>query len=143
MTTLVNLIYASFALELMSEAELLNVLTKSRDNNARLDITGMLLYRRGSFLQVLEGDKRVVDDLFKVIARDPRHYRITRLQERSVTKREFENWSMGFANLDSVDSATIPGYSSYMTERFNSKRFKEVGFAYTFLRMFKEQIRLV
>ena len=141
MTTLSHLIYASSATRLMKEQDLLAILTKSHENNARLDVTGMLLYRGGNFLQVLEGQEAVIDDLFKVIMQDPRHHQVTLLLKRPVPSRQFKEWEMGFTNIDMIDTSTLPGYTPYLNEPFNSQRFKDVSFAYTFLNMFKEEMR--
>ena len=141
MTNLTHLIYASSATHLMDDQDLRSILTKAHEKNARLDVTGMLLYRSGNFLQVLEGQEKVLDDLFKVILQDPRHYQVTLLLKRSVPKRSFEQWEMGFTNIDKMDTSTLQGYTTYLSEPFNSKRFTDVGFAYTFLNLFKKQMR--
>ena len=141
MTTLSHLIYASSATRSMQEQDLVAILTKSHENNSRLDVTGMLLYRGGNFLQVLEGQESVIDDLFKVIMQDPRHHQVTLLLKRPVPSRQFQQWEMGFTNIDTIDTSTLPGYTPYLNEPFNSQRFKDVSFAYTFLNMFKEEMR--
>ncbi len=141
MTDLINLIYASSATRQMNEQDLLAILSKSHDNNRRLDITGMLLYRGGNFLQVLEGEEKIVDERFKVIMQDTRHHQVTLLLKRPVPKRQFEQWEMGFTNIDTIDTSTLPGYTPYLKEPFNSNRFKDASFAYTFLNMFKEEMR--
>ncbi len=141
MTDLINLIYASSATHMMSNQDLLDILKKSHENNARYDITGMLLYRGGNFLQVLEGSEKAVDERFKVIMEDPRHRQVTLLLKRPVPKRQFEQWEMGFTNIDTIDTSTLPGYTPYLNEPFSSKRFTDVSFAYTFLNMFKEGMR--
>jgi len=63
----------------------------------------MLLYRGRNFLQVLEGEKTVVQELFKAIGQDPRHYHVSALITRPIAKREFAEWEMGFTNLDSIN----------------------------------------
>jgi Sensors of blue-light using FAD len=141
MTNLTHLIYASSATQLMDDQDLSAILAKAYEKNARLDITGMLLYRGGNFLQVLEGQEKVLDDLFKVISEDTRHRQVTRLLKRPVPNRLFEHWEMGFTNIDTIDTSTLEGYTSYLSEPFNSKRFKDANFAYTFLNMFKEKMR--
>ncbi len=141
LTNLTHLIYASSATHTLHAQDLVAILEKSHQNNARLDVTGMLLYRSGNFLQVLEGDSTVISDLFKVIMQDPRHHQVTHLLTRPVPKRQFENWEMGFTNLDTIDPATIPGYTPFLKEPFHSKRFENANFAYTFLNMFKEGMR--
>jgi Sensors of blue-light using FAD len=48
------------------------LLSKSRENNAKLGVTGMLLFKSGNFLQVLEGQRETVLTLYKKIA----HYSV-------------------------------------------------------------------
>ena len=58
--------------------ELPELLEECRTNNAKCDITGILLYHNQSFFQVLEGDRSVVEALFEKVASDSRHTRVTR-----------------------------------------------------------------
>jgi len=52
---LIQLIYVSAATNRFNPAELRELLRLARLKNQQLDVTGMLLYHEGSFLQVLEG----------------------------------------------------------------------------------------
>jgi hypothetical protein len=141
MADLINLIYGSSAIHPMTDAELAEILTKAREKNKRLDITGMLLYRGGNFLQVLEGDKEVVVPLYEVIKLDHRHHLTQLYTVRQVTERHFGEWEMGFTHLDTLDPAALPGYTPYLDEPLNSERFKDPSFAHIFLRIFKEGMR--
>jgi hypothetical protein len=99
-----HLIYASRARQKFSELDLKTLLTRSRSNNGRLDVTGMLMYHDGAFLQVLEGDELSVRGVFKRIERDGRHAQVTILRNQTsfVERRIFGDWSMGFANTSST-----------------------------------------
>jgi hypothetical protein len=55
-----EIIYASAQTQPFSSAQLTELLAKARRNNQALHVSGLLLYHRGSFLQVLEGDEAVV-----------------------------------------------------------------------------------
>ena len=65
---------------LQDSDEIQRILTKSRENNRRHDVSGALLYNAGCFAQVLEGDQRAVEEIYERIACDPRHSDITMLQ---------------------------------------------------------------
>jgi hypothetical protein len=108
--------YSSAAVSPFDDAELTELLAVSRANNARLGVTGMLLYDRGSFLQALEGDEHVVASLFTKIGKDKRHHRVVALLRRDVTERYFDQWQMGFASMKAVP-ASMPGYSDYLRLR--------------------------
>jgi hypothetical protein len=53
---LIQLLYSSKATTALSPAELTAILDKSVANNQARQITGLLLYRDGCFLQLLEGE---------------------------------------------------------------------------------------
>jgi hypothetical protein len=103
--------YASMAVTAFDSAALQELLITSRGNNLQLGITGMLLYRDGEFMQVLEGEQAAVQTLYARIARDPRHHRTTTILEGPTDARHFPDWSMGFRDLRDPAVITLPGYS--------------------------------
>ena len=78
------------------KAAVAGVLAVSKRNNARVGVTGALLFNGGSFAQVLEGSQAAVETTFEQIQRDPRHGDVAVLQCEPVAVRAFPNWSMGF-----------------------------------------------
>lgn len=94
-----QLIYLSSANYEFSQEELLQILEKSRKNNTALNITGILLYEERNIIQLLEGDRKRVESLFKVIQNDQRHSGIICLIRDFKEKRDFPEWSMGFQRL--------------------------------------------
>ena len=77
-------------------ASVAGILALSKRNNARVGVTGALLFNAGSFAQVLEGPRAAVEATFERIQRDPRHSDVSVLQCEPVTARGFPNWSMAF-----------------------------------------------
>ena len=117
------IVYVSSAVELFSEQELMTLLEKSRKNNSTLDITGMLLYKDGNFMQFLEGPKEAVLALIATIKLDARHRGIIILLHEDHAEREFKEWSMGFKKLDSNASLEVPGYSDLLELPLTSEQF--------------------
>lgn len=95
---LVQLLYFSRASREMSLADLKSVLGSARKNNTNLKVSGMLCYDRRYFLQVLEGERSVVNELYLDIADDPRHDEVTIISYRNVETLSFEKWKMGYAS---------------------------------------------
>lgn len=118
MSALIQLIYASSAVQLFTEQHLIALLDKSRENNRRRNITGMLLYRDGNFLQVLEGEAAQVDALYKIIAADPRHKSVMLISRREVHDRIFPEWEMGFNNVTEADMKNYPGFTEFLRTPF-------------------------
>lgn len=71
-----------------------DILRVSRFNNRRDGITGLLHFNGKRFLQVLEGEARLVEAAFDRICRDPRHFAVVTLSRRDVAVREFGAWEM-------------------------------------------------
>ncbi len=111
---LYQVIYASVATGPIPEDELLIMLNRSRENNARLGITGMLLHCDGCFIQALEGPKDQVVALLKVIARDSRHQGLQVLFEGPIKERRFSQWSMGFKRPSQEALGRIEGYTPFL-----------------------------
>jgi hypothetical protein len=97
-----HLIYLSTTTQAFREEELPEMLVRSRHNNERLGITGLLLYRHGSFLQALEGEREVVESLYVKITHDRRHHGLQILFNEKIPEREFPSWTMGFHDLSSL-----------------------------------------
>lgn len=92
-----QLVYASKAVKDFSEDDLVNILQFSRQNNKKKQITGAMIYSKGYFLQMLEGQRNAVNELFNQhIAKDKRHEMVNCFFKNHVEKREFPEWYMGF-----------------------------------------------
>lgn len=124
-TPIYRLVYLSAASELFSKAELLALLERARENNQRLGITGILLYRDGDIIQVLEGERAVVTALYRKILNDPRHTRATLMFEGESDTRLFSEWSMGFRDLSDPAVQAMPGFSQFMNTRLVAERFAD------------------
>lgn len=112
-----RIVYLSTANAPLAKAELTNLLRVSRSNNRKQDITGMLLYQDGHFIQILEGPEQAVRDLYeRHISRDPRHHDLILLAEEETSERMFDQWSMGFRDLNDPDVHALPGYSHFMND---------------------------
>lgn len=59
-----HLVYASTATKRFSAGELFDLLPRYREKNARLSVTGMLLYKEGAFMHALEGEEETVRSLY-------------------------------------------------------------------------------
>ena len=118
-----SLVYVSSATRPFSTPEMIELLEKSRRNNAKLGVTGMLLYKDGNIMQVLEGEESVVRGLAARIGRDPRHRGVMELVQGPQEGRHFADWSMGFRDLRSAEAAACPGYSPFLNTPLDGPEF--------------------
>ena len=110
------LIYVSSATEQFSRPELEALLAKSRQNNQRVNVTGLLLYKGGNFIQILEGEKEAVLATHARVSQDPRHRGMITMAQGNIEKRQFPDWSMGFQLLQSNEPVSLKGYSTFLSE---------------------------
>ena len=93
------IVYLSTSVGAFEEKDLTNILHQSRHNNPPLGITGVMLYVRGSIIQVLEGERDVLETLYSKIEQDPRHTGISKVFSRPISKRLFADWNMGYETI--------------------------------------------
>ena len=122
---LFHLGYVSTETQQFSPEALIALLTEAREANGKRSVTGLLLYREGSFYQVLEGAESEVMSTFNGIKGDPRHDSVRVLFKGDATTREFADWQMGFINLDGVELGALTGYSDFLNREDNAKDFLE------------------
>ncbi len=94
-----ELIYTSVGQKIFSSFDLLEILEQARNNNIKLNITGMLVYKDQEFAQILEGEKETVKNLYEKIRNDPRHTSVKVFHEDEIHNRYFSEWSMAFAEI--------------------------------------------
>ncbi|MEQ8662676.1 MAG: BLUF domain-containing protein [Gammaproteobacteria bacterium] len=129
--SLIHCIYASAANGAFDAAARRELLQRARANNARLGVSGILLYVDGSFFQVLEGEADVVDELFLRIAGDTRHGNVTEIIREPIVRRAFPDWSMGFAAVTSAELLATAGCNDFFAgasclDRIDAGRAKKI-----------------
>ena len=95
-----RIIYLSSSVDYLNGKKIEFLLTQSRKKNLEKEITGVLLYIEGDFLQVIEGPKIATIDLFESIKKDNRHTGIITIVNTKINKRYFPKWNMGFCFSD-------------------------------------------
>lgn len=123
---IIQIAYASSATNPFSKEELIELLNLSRKNNQQANVTGMLLYKSGNFLQILEGTPEIVEPLLAKISRDPRHHGVITLLKRPIETRDFHDWSMAFRNLNDLETDKTPGFNEFLNLTFHDpETFKD------------------
>lgn len=118
---LFRLIYLSHATRNFSEKKLEELLKASRQRNDMFQVSGLLLYLRDHFLQVLEGPRKDVLQLFENISEDPRHDQVEIMIQGEVPHRLFSEWSMAFSELDSAELESLAGFK-FLSNLYLHKR---------------------
>jgi len=112
---LVRLLYASRAAKPLDPEELTHILRKSRHDNPLHGITGVLCNSGELFIQVVEGGRTAVNQLYNRLVVDPRHTDVTLLSYEEIGERRFAGWAMGQVNLARLNAALLLKYSETAT----------------------------
>ena len=142
---LLEIIYVSAAAPDFKNADLPKILEISRQLNAEVEVTGVLLHTEGSFIQVLEGPRPAVETKFARIEQDPRHTHVAVLKRGSIETRRFAEWSMGYSDLSVKRPRELEGFTDFLRtgrikpgdakaqsvlgllERFRRGRYRQAG----------------
>jgi len=108
---LVRLLYASRAAEPVTPELVDSILRSSHAHNPALGITGVLCYGGDVYMQVLEGGRSAVNDLYNKIVRDSRHREVMLLLYEEIAERRFAGWTMGHVNLKKINPSLLLKHS--------------------------------
>jgi hypothetical protein len=82
------------------------ILETARRYNKAHNLTGVLCQGRGLYVQVLEGDRSVVNGLYRRIVADNRHDHTEVVHFGEIESRQFKEWSMALVHL-SIDDPMV------------------------------------
>lgn len=100
MSDLNALVYVSSAVDVLSHEKMNQLLTSARERNLEHNITGLLLFIGGNFMQYIEGPPGELELIYEIIREDPMHKGLIELMRRPIEYREFSNWSMAYCTKD-------------------------------------------
>lgn len=131
--------YISEATQEIDSVALNNLATVSQRNNKQIEITGVLVFLKGLFFQVIEGEETALDQLYHKIAQDPRHQNINCLKtELAITERLFAEWSMKTINLGEAEDLILTPVKLLLQAVTESHRILEHYTQPSVLRIIKE-----
>lgn len=110
---MISLVYVSRATDLLDDEALESILLHARERNTELGITGILVYRGGRFVQMLEGPADAVEATLERIRDDPRHQDVVELDRNETGTRWFPDWSMAFEALSEDTLRDVPGFRDF------------------------------
>jgi len=124
--SLFEIFHTAQAVRDFSELELIHIASELSIRNKDLNVTGVLYYRDREFFQILEGEKKVLDDIIKNIDDPSKHGTFHSIWQGDIEQRAFHNW----------------GLCPYLSEAINNSDFvaKRNGLVSTSVELFSEII---
>ena len=95
-----TLCYVSSVKSTLTNLDIEHLFRVNKRNNTELNISGILIYNYGNFLQILEGDEQKINTLFSKINQDSRHSNIIKLIDTSIEERIFDSYGSGFVIVE-------------------------------------------
>ena len=102
-----QLTYSSISSDGLRLEDLNNILEEAKAKNASMNISGCLIHHNETFVQILEGNKQHVLEIFEKIKNDNRHHTIKLLWDNSIDQRYFVEWNMAFYRPKDNDSQSF------------------------------------
>lgn len=100
---LIRLLYISRATGAITSTVTGSILESARVHNRVAGITGVLCQGQGLFIQILEGERRMVNRLYNSITKDKRHQDVELVSIEEIQTRKFPNWSMAHVIISEND----------------------------------------
>ena len=107
---LVRCLYASHAVGRVTPATVDAILEQSRRNNPEAGITGMLGFTDDVFIQVIEGGRDAVCELYNTLVGDERHTGVRLLRFEEICERSFGGWTMGKVDFARTNQSLLLKY---------------------------------
>lgn len=92
------------------------------------DVTGILLHSRGNFFQVLEGQKDIIQGLFKKIKLDSRHHDVIKILDRSIEDITFSNYYSSFTTISDKSSYNDLIHFLEKEKSYNPEGFENIAY---------------
>jgi hypothetical protein len=104
------------------------ILLKSRINNKRNGLTGVLYFGDGCFFQCIEGEEQAVLELLQKIKDDPRHSDIIVRSRKLIQQRSFGSWEMKFVAIEAPFTELLEArkYSRFDPYQFDDQMNESV-----------------
>lgn len=95
-----EILYCSMLTQSLPPQTVGQIVSRARTQNARHNITGLLVFDGMRFCQHLEGPADAVDELMKRIKEDPRHVDVKVVYEAPLSVRRYSGFGMGLAECE-------------------------------------------
>ena len=107
--------YVSTAHIDLQEQGLQDIMKKTNKFNKEQGITGILLHNERNFFQLIEGEKKTVQDLYVKILQDFRHHDVIQFLEEPIFKPSFDGYLTDFiTDTKKHDESKLQHYFSYI-----------------------------
>ena len=125
MSNLKSLVYVSSATSNLSQAEIDHLLLSARGRNEKYNVTGVLMYIGGNFMQYIEGTVENVELIYEIIKASPLHHGLIQLLYRPIECRDFKDWEMAYCTKEKNVSVAPYNHEDILNNKLGTSSFKK------------------
>ncbi|MBP7234156.1 MAG: BLUF domain-containing protein, partial [Moraxella sp.] len=100
-----------------------DIYRQSVARNTETNVSSVLFFKQGNFLQYMEGSERTITQLFDKIKADKRHKNIHVIEQGQAPNALFGHWKMHCINLDSANEMDDVDDISPLLDYFETAQF--------------------
>ncbi len=104
---MLSVIYVSVVDPALNETDIAALVEQARANNARDDLTGVLIYNEQNFMQLIEGPADRVEACLGLIRADRRHSGMIELRRRPIAARASADFTVLYSPLFRDNHAAV------------------------------------
>jgi hypothetical protein len=101
-----SIIYKSKADPTFNIFEIQKMLQRAKYFNKMNEITGIILYHKSQFIQLIEGEKGAIESLYASIMADERHHEVETILSKASNQSLWMDWSMAFYDFSDPSDQT-------------------------------------
>jgi len=110
-----TLCYVSSSTPNLKSEDLEQLFSRTKRNNLKSNISGILIFNSGNFLQIMEGEQKNISKLYKKISKDKKHTNLIKLIEMPLSERLFADYETGFSIIkDRKKANQLEDYLSWL-----------------------------
>ncbi len=102
-----GIVYVSEAQMYFDNMSLESLAADAAARNYELNVTGYLYFEKDRFVQYIEGDEAVIDELMDAIRGDVRHRILHEVAEEGISKRRFPTWHMRYLSRMELEAVKL------------------------------------
>ncbi|MGK0454515.1 MAG: hypothetical protein ACJAYY_001998 [Paraglaciecola sp.] len=106
---MIQLTYTSLASANFGMSDIQEIMRKAEKFNGENEITGCLLLYNRRFIQILEGEKEIIENLYSKIKQDKKHSNVNLLGTNETSTRIFPKWVMAFKEINDSQLGQLTG----------------------------------
>ncbi len=126
--------YVSTADPSLRQEALSSLLDTTKHRNEKSNISGILLYADGNFMQVLEGHQEQVERLFEKICLDARHSNVIKVASMDYKHPIFKGYASGFSVIERPkDTQSLKTYLNWLKNHPSKKVNKMIDLVENFI----------